>query len=52
MRRAMKGSTRDWSSNSHLIRAHYGGLGFLKMTAFTYLLDFRNDAPIRMILRA
>jgi hypothetical protein len=37
-------STRDFSSDSSLVRVHYevDGHGF---TGFTYLLDFENDSP-------
>jgi hypothetical protein len=42
-----KGSpaTRDFSSDSHLVRAHYAGLEDLAFTAFVYLLDFGGDSP-------
>ena len=44
---ANKGGTarRDWDSRTHMIRLHYGGLDFLKVTGFAYLVDLTNDAP-------
>jgi hypothetical protein len=37
--------TSDWDSENHMIRLHYGGLDWLKVSVFSYLLDFKNDSP-------
>jgi hypothetical protein len=39
-------ATQDFTSESHLLRAHYTGIDNLKLTAFAYLLDFGSDSPV------
>ena len=34
--------TRDWRGNNHIIRASYGGLDWVNITAFAYLLEFNR----------
>jgi hypothetical protein len=38
-------ATRDFDSDSHLVRIHYAGFDFLRISAFAYLLDFDLDSP-------
>jgi hypothetical protein len=38
-------ANRDWDSDSHLVNVSFAGFAPLKVTAFAYLLDFRDDAP-------
>ncbi len=39
-----KRSTRDWDSRSHLMHLSYEAFPWLKMVAFGYIFDFRNDS--------
>ncbi|MCF7708776.1 MAG: alginate export family protein [Verrucomicrobia bacterium] len=36
----------DFDSDSHILHGSYDGLSFGKVTAYGYLLDFKNDSPI------
>ena len=38
-------STEDWTSRSHVVHLSYERFSWLKGSAFTYLFDFRGDAP-------